>query len=80
MPERLHHPEVGDLTLSREKLTINGTDGQLLVIYHAEPGTNSGDGLALLAALSRPGATAVHDPATDDQAGLRPADPGGSGA
>ena len=35
---RLRHPEVGDLELRREKLSIGGTDGQLLVIYHAEPG------------------------------------------
>jgi len=76
MPERLRHPEVGDLTLSREKLAINGTDGQLLVLYHAEPGTTSGDGLVLLAALSRPCA-ARHERTLDDQPGPRPVDPDG---
>lgn len=72
MRERLHHPEVGDLTLNREKLAINGTDGQLLVLYHAESGTSSGDKLALLASLSRPAAAArAHDQATDDRTGPR---------
>ena len=52
MPTRLHHPQVGDLTLHREKLAIGGTDGQLLAIYHAEPGTDSADKLALLGALA----------------------------
>ncbi|BEP13127.1 helix-turn-helix transcriptional regulator [Acidothermaceae bacterium B102] len=52
MPTRLHHPQVGDLTLHREKLAIGGADGQLLAIYHAEPGTDSADKLALLGALA----------------------------
>ena len=33
---RLHHPQVGDLTLRREKLIIGGAKGQLLVIYGCE--------------------------------------------
>jgi transcriptional regulator with XRE-family HTH domain len=49
---RLHHPEVGDLTLHREKLNIAGTDGQVLVVYHADPGTASADALALLGSIS----------------------------
>ena len=53
-PIALAHPQVGDLTLHREKLAIGGTDGQLLVIYHAEPGSSSADKLALLASLARP--------------------------
>ena len=54
MQARLHHPQVGDLTLSREKLTIGGTEGQLLVIYHARPGTGSAEKMALLASLAAP--------------------------
>ncbi|HEY4456632.1 MAG TPA: helix-turn-helix transcriptional regulator [Pseudonocardiaceae bacterium] len=38
-PVVLHHPELGDLRLYREKLHIAGTDGQVLVIYHPAPGT-----------------------------------------
>jgi transcriptional regulator with XRE-family HTH domain len=49
---RLHHPGVGDLILHREKLAIAGTEGQVLVIYHAEPGTSSADALALLGSVS----------------------------
>lgn len=59
MPTRMHHPQVGDLTLSREKLAIGGAEGQMLVIYHAEPGTSSAEKMALLASLASPPATTV---------------------
>ncbi|WP_327233015.1 helix-turn-helix transcriptional regulator [Streptomyces sp. NBC_01317] len=49
---RLHHPEVGDLDLYRDKLAVTGTDGQLLVVYHAEPDTDSAHALALLGSLA----------------------------
>ena len=61
MPTRLHHPQVGDLTLRREKLIIGGAEGQLLVIYHAEPGTSSAEKLALLGSLASPPASAARD-------------------
>lgn len=48
---RMWHPEVGDLELRREKLGIGGTDGQLLVVHHAEPGSASARALALLGSL-----------------------------
>jgi hypothetical protein len=51
-PSRLRHPQVGELTVRREKLAVGGAADQILVIYHAEPGTSSGDKLALLASLS----------------------------
>jgi len=54
MPARIHHPQVGDLTVSREKLAIGGAEGQLLVIYHAQPGTSSAEKLGLLASLASP--------------------------
>lgn len=58
-PTLLHHPEVGDLTLRREKLSIGGTDGQLLVIYHAEPASDTAGLLSVLGSLdaSRPRVT-----------------------
>jgi hypothetical protein len=56
----LHHPEVGDLTLHREKLNIAGTDGQVLVIYHAEPGTASADALVLLGSIAASATAAEH--------------------
>jgi transcriptional regulator with XRE-family HTH domain len=60
-PARMHHPQVGDLTLSREKLAIGGAEGQLLVIYHAQSGTSSAEKLGLLASLASPAATAARD-------------------
>jgi len=33
-PARIHHPEVGDLELHRERLVVAGTEGQVLAIYH----------------------------------------------
>ena len=51
---RFNHPQVGELTLHREKLAIGGTAGQLLVVYHAEAGTSSAEKLGLLASLTRP--------------------------
>jgi transcriptional regulator with XRE-family HTH domain len=61
-PVRIHHPQVGDLTISREKLSIGGAEGQLLVVYHAEPGTSSAEKLGLLASLASPAATPARDP------------------
>ncbi|HEX7161771.1 MAG TPA: helix-turn-helix transcriptional regulator [Trebonia sp.] len=46
---QMRHPEVGELSLRREKLPIGDSGGQLLVIYHAEPGSESAHALSLLA-------------------------------
>ena len=35
----MNHPEAGPLELWREKLPIGDSGGQLLVLYHAEPGS-----------------------------------------
>ena len=53
-PARVRHPQVGDLLLHREKLAIAGTDGQTLVVYHAEQGTPNAEKLALMATLATP--------------------------
>jgi len=45
---RMRHPAVGMLELRREKLPIGDSGGQLLVIYHAEPGSATAASLALL--------------------------------
>ncbi|MEV6608815.1 helix-turn-helix transcriptional regulator [Kutzneria sp. NPDC051319] len=47
----LTHPLVGDLDLRHEKLAVTGSDGQILVVFHAEPGSRSAQALALLRAL-----------------------------
>jgi transcriptional regulator with XRE-family HTH domain len=49
---RMYHPQVGELDLHYENLQIAGTDGQTLIIYHADPGTPTEQALALLATLA----------------------------
>ena len=49
---RILHPQVGMLELRREKLVIGDSGGQLLVVYHAEAGTDSARSLALLGSLA----------------------------
>jgi hypothetical protein len=44
---RLRHPRVGELHPRREKLAVTGSDGLLLVVHHAEPGTPSATALAV---------------------------------
>jgi hypothetical protein len=51
-PARLRHPQVGLLELRREKLPIGESGGQLLVIYHAENGSESARLLGLLGSLA----------------------------
>ncbi|KQX75084.1 helix-turn-helix domain-containing protein [Aeromicrobium sp. Root472D3] len=46
------HPQVGDLTLSKERLAVAGDDGLTLVVYHPAPGTRTSEKLSLLASLS----------------------------
>lgn len=59
----LRHPEVGEMQLYREKYEIAGTDGQILVIYHPEPGTPSAESMALLGSLA---ATTARTPSTNE--------------
>jgi transcriptional regulator with XRE-family HTH domain len=54
---RINHPAVGPLELRREKLAIGDSGGQILVIYHPEPGSDSA------AALARLGSVAATDQA-----------------
>ena len=49
---RINHPEVGPMELWREKLPIGDSGGQVLAIYHAEPGSDSAQSLALLGSLA----------------------------
>jgi hypothetical protein len=45
----VHHPVVGDITLSYEGLQVTSTPGLLMLPYTAEPGTESHEKLQLLA-------------------------------
>ncbi|MFE3166893.1 helix-turn-helix domain-containing protein [Streptomyces sp. NPDC059224] len=47
--KRLHHPLVGELSLSYESFRMPGDPDQSLVTYHAEPGSASAQALRLLA-------------------------------
>jgi transcriptional regulator with XRE-family HTH domain len=44
----MRHPRVGELHLRRNRFTIPDSDGQHLQIYHALPGTDTAEKLALL--------------------------------
>jgi transcriptional regulator with XRE-family HTH domain len=48
-PMRLNHPEVGELTLNRERLGIAGTGALMLVVFHPDAGSSDAEKLALLA-------------------------------
>jgi transcriptional regulator with XRE-family HTH domain len=49
----LRHPSVGDLSLSADKLLISGTDGLMLVVFHASPNTQDLERLTALAMVPR---------------------------
>jgi hypothetical protein len=51
-PMRVDHPHVGQLVLNRERLGVEGSPGQALVIFHPDPGTDSAEKLTLLATTS----------------------------
>jgi transcriptional regulator with XRE-family HTH domain len=46
---RFAHPQVGELLLNRERLSIGGSDGLMLVVFHADAGSRDAERLALLA-------------------------------
>lgn len=70
------NPVVGELELEFDKFAVIGAEGQVLVLYRAEPGSRSADALALLTATVA--ATVAEDErparepaAGDEQAGRR---------
>jgi hypothetical protein len=48
----IEHPFVGPLELRREPLPLPDTDGQMLVVYHAVPGSPSAQALSLLSSAT----------------------------
>jgi transcriptional regulator with XRE-family HTH domain len=60
----IHHPAVGDLHMSFEAMELPADPGLSLIVYSAEPGSASDDGLRLLAswAVSTGNPTAVRPP------------------
>jgi transcriptional regulator with XRE-family HTH domain len=53
-PMRFDHPQVGEMTLNRERLAIGGTDGLHLVLFHPDEGSEAAEKIALLASASLP--------------------------
>jgi transcriptional regulator with XRE-family HTH domain len=53
--KRFLHHEVGALTLTMQTFDVRSSPGQELVVYHAEPGSASGEALALLGWLAATG-------------------------
>ncbi|MBF6351265.1 MULTISPECIES: helix-turn-helix transcriptional regulator [Nocardia] len=60
--KQFHNEMVGELTLAYESFAVSGAQGQLLIAYHAEPGSDSDRCLALLGSLitKSPGGTSLH--------------------
>ncbi|MEU6665872.1 helix-turn-helix transcriptional regulator [Streptomyces sp. NPDC046727] len=50
----LTHPQVGELDLQSTKLSVDGTDGLNMVVFHAEPGSRSSELLDILGSLAAP--------------------------
>ena len=55
-PIAFDHPQVGAMTLNRERLAVTGADGLMLVVYHADAGSAAADKLGLLASAALPAA------------------------
>ncbi|WP_280462317.1 helix-turn-helix transcriptional regulator [Nocardia carnea] len=57
--KQFHNEMVGELTLAYESFAVSGAPGQLLIAYHAEPGSPSERSLALLGSLITDSATGI---------------------
>lgn len=57
-PIKFDHPQVGELVLNRERLSIAGAEGLMLVVYHPDAGSSNAEKLALLASADLPVAQA----------------------
>jgi transcriptional regulator with XRE-family HTH domain len=55
--KHFRHPDVGEIRLHFEKLTVASAPGQHLSVYTAEPGSAAADSLALLTSLAADRAT-----------------------
>ncbi|MDO9356783.1 MAG: helix-turn-helix domain-containing protein [Solirubrobacteraceae bacterium] len=50
--KRFRHPDVGELALDHDAFTVEAAPDQRLIIFHADPATQSGQRLALLRTLA----------------------------
>ena len=60
--KRFNHQDVGALTLHMQTFDVRSSPGQQLVVYSAEPGSLSADGLSLLGSLTADRASSDSDP------------------
>jgi transcriptional regulator with XRE-family HTH domain len=61
--KRFVHPQVGELTLHYETFAVAGSSGQVLSVYHAEPGSPTEQALALLSSIAATGTASAAAPA-----------------
>lgn len=52
--KRFVHPMVGELALAYETFAVNGSPGQFLIVYHAEPSSPAEQALRLLSSATMP--------------------------
>jgi transcriptional regulator with XRE-family HTH domain len=67
--KRFVHPQVGELALHYETFAVAGSSGQVLSVYHADPGSPTEQALALLSSI----AAGEQDPARSTASGAAPA-------
>lgn len=51
---RFDHPQVGELALNRERMSIAGTHELMLVVFHPNAGSGDAEKLSLLASAAKP--------------------------
>jgi transcriptional regulator with XRE-family HTH domain len=61
---RIDHPQVGELALNRERLSIAGAGDLMLVVLHPDPGSSAADKLTLLASVTAPPPAASQEMST----------------
>jgi transcriptional regulator with XRE-family HTH domain len=64
---RLNHPQVGEIELQSNKFTINGTDGLMMVVFHAPPTSRSAELLGILGSLTAAPRTPLDTSPTKNQ-------------
>jgi transcriptional regulator with XRE-family HTH domain len=61
--KRYAHPQVGELVLRYETFAVAGNPGQVLSVYHADPGSATEQALALLSSIAASGSASAAAPA-----------------
>ncbi|MCW4457504.1 helix-turn-helix transcriptional regulator [Microbacterium sp. MPKO10] len=67
----LNHPQVGDLSLNRERLSINGAPGLMLVVFHPDAASRSAEKMSRLSSTSIPATPTVREVADSHRSPVR---------